>query len=316
MRKAAFVAILAVLVVVVPLAFAEIALRVIGLGEPILYEVNASYRFAPKPDQRVQRRRGSMVTIDGRGLRGSVPWETDAARHVLFVGDSVTWGGTNVDDTLTFADLVCKNLAARTGQTHVCGNAGVNGYGADNMTQRIRYGGYDDADAIVAVLISGDAIRGLTPIESGPQMIQPAPRLIGGLWEAAIQLGYQGMRFLRGQAERDDRDDLPVARESIARLADTLRAEQAKGKTVMFVLSPDRRQLGGVETPLTETVRRSMAQSGLPFLDLHETMTEARGSLDPAEPLYVDNVHLDYAGHRIYAAKIADALAAALGAGP
>ena len=157
-KKIAFYLVLGALLVS-PLILAELILRQIGLGEPVLYETNAAYRYAPRPDQRMQRRRDAWITINESGLRSTEAWRGAAGTKILFVGDSVTWSGTNIDDSGTFPERVCALIESETGEDAVCGNAGVNGYGVDNMVKRLRYGGFADADAIVAVVLPGDLKR-------------------------------------------------------------------------------------------------------------------------------------------------------------
>ena len=43
--------VIAGLLVCAPIVIAEFYLRSVGLGSPILFYANASYRFAPQPDQ-------------------------------------------------------------------------------------------------------------------------------------------------------------------------------------------------------------------------------------------------------------------------
>ena len=165
MRKTVFILVIA-LAVLSPLVAAELVARWIGLGDPIVYSTNAAYRYAPVPNQHVDRR-GASVTIGAEGLRGLEPWSGPADHHVLFVGDSVTWGGTNTDDDKTFAYLTCAELEARLARNFVCGNAGVNGYGTDNMIARLRYDPeLERADTVVVTLISVDPIRGTSDLAS------------------------------------------------------------------------------------------------------------------------------------------------------
>ena len=128
LKKAAFW-IIAALLIVTPVVLAELYLRSLGLGNPILFYANASYRFAPQPNQQQLRQRGARVTIDSKGLRSTTDWADPADAKLLFIGDSVTWGGTYIDDGELFSDGVCQRLAAATGKRYVCGNAGANQYG-------------------------------------------------------------------------------------------------------------------------------------------------------------------------------------------
>src|ERR1700683_648981 len=159
-KRTVFVA-LTVVLVCAPIGLAELYLRYVGLGDPILFYANASYRFAPLPNQQKRRLGGASVTIDSRGLRSTHDWSEPADVKILFVGDSVTWGGTYIDDADTFAEGVCQRLARATGKSVVCGNAGANEYGTDNMAERIRYKDFNDETALVVTMIGTDTTRGL-----------------------------------------------------------------------------------------------------------------------------------------------------------
>lgn len=303
-KKIAFYLVLGALLVS-PLILAELILRQIGLGEPVLYETNAAYRYAPRPDQRMQRRRDAWITINESGLRSTEAWRGAAGTKILFVGDSVTWSGTNIDDSGTFPERVCALIESETGEDAVCGNAGVNGYGVDNMVKRLRYGGFADADAIVAVVLPGDLKRAEASFQGGPWMTRPPPGPFPALWELATHIGYNIMNGLRGAVHRDDRFDIPVGRESMNDLIGVLRRATAAGKTVLLVLSPYEMELAGEAYRLTPVADTAMKHSGLPYLDMRPAMRKAAEETAEVDgPLYVDGVHLDYRGHEIYGREI------------
>ena len=57
-------------------------------------------------------------------------------KKIVFFGDSVTYGGSYIDDTKTFVHISCedfKNIKI------ICGNAGVNAYGIHNIVYRSKY---------------------------------------------------------------------------------------------------------------------------------------------------------------------------------
>jgi hypothetical protein len=176
--------IILVVLVCAPVALAELFLRSAGLGYPILFYTNASYRFAPQPNQRQLRQKGAKVTIDSKGLRAVKDWTSPADGKLLFVGDSVTWGGTYIDDEDTFAAGVCERLGRTTGKTFVCGNAGANQYGTDNMAERIRCKDIDDETALIVTLISGDTVRGLRDADGSFFFTAPPPGPLRAVWEA------------------------------------------------------------------------------------------------------------------------------------
>jgi lysophospholipase L1-like esterase len=304
-KRTVFVA-LTVVLVCAPIGLAELYLRYVGLGDPILFYANASYRFAPLPNQQKRRLGGASVTIDSRGLRSTHDWSEPADVKILFVGDSVTWGGTYIDDADTFAEGVCQRLARATGKSVVCGNAGANEYGTDNMAERIRYKDFNDETALVVTMIGTDTTRGLVDAQGRFFQTERPPPPFRALWEAAAFLTWRSYRFLRPISYRPT-DDLRVAKRSLQNLFGAIRETQRPGRSVLLVLSPSQAELGGHETVLTKNVQEVLEHSGLELLDLHGPVTAALTG-----DFYYDGTHLDVRGHRFYANQIAARLAPAL----
>ena len=53
---------------------------------------------------------------------------------IIFIGDSITYGGSYIDDEKIFSFLVCLKM-----KYYLCGNAGVNAYSIINMVMRSRH---------------------------------------------------------------------------------------------------------------------------------------------------------------------------------
>jgi len=261
------------MLIVTPIVLAELYLRSIGLGNPILFYANASYRFAPQPNQQHLRRLGAKVTIDSKGLRSTTDWSDPANAKLLFVGDSVTWGGTYIDDRDLFSDGVCRRLAEATGKRYACGNAGANEYGTDNMAERIRYKNVGDESVLVVTLIAQDTIRGLVGAEGRYFFMQRPPPPFRALWESMTFLTWEFYKALRTESYRSD-DDLRVAERSLENLFSAIRETQRPGRKVLIVLSPVREELGGHESTLTKHVRSMLARSEFDWLDLHTLYAE------------------------------------------
>jgi lysophospholipase L1-like esterase len=304
------------IVLLVPVSVAELGFRWLGAGNPVIYYVNTSYRYAPAPGQHVARRDGATVTIDSAGLRGTREWTAAADLHILFVGDSVTWAGTGIDDHEMFTTLTCAKLTKSLKRDALCGNAGVPGYGVENMTARLAFDhAVDHADVLVVTLLTVDTIRGLNDLQRTPFYSRRPYGPLKGLWEAtgflmalgAKQLIHPDVADAYGppNERHDGESDLRVASDSTGRLIRRLQAEAAKGRRVLLVFSPEAAELDENEKlPLTQHVRRIIASSGLPYLDLTATVKAAYGN-----DFYVDGVHLDRRGHEVYAEAIANKLA-------
>lgn len=287
-----------------PITAAEIFLRSVGLGDPILFYTNQTYRMAPQPDQKTERLKGAKVTIDSKGLRSERDWTSPADAKILFIGDSITWGGTYIDDKDTFAQRVCARLEAVTNKTFVCGNAGVNGYGTDNMAERVRHKNVDDETILVVTLISHDALRGMADITRGFFYTRQPPKPFKAVWEAAGYVIWRVSGYLfpirgpnRGKPERQ------VAEQSLEGLFSAIRETDRHGRQVLFVLSPFKPELAGPESNLTKQVRAILQRSGFDFIDFHSEYDAAL-----SDGFFYDDAHLDVLGHKFYAERIAERL--------
>ena len=88
----------------------ELYLSKVGLGDPIRYDSNYIYGYAPKENQSKSRIRGAKVTINDVGLRTIYKWKNNSKNKIIFFGDSITYGGSYIDDSKTFTHLVCEKL--------------------------------------------------------------------------------------------------------------------------------------------------------------------------------------------------------------
>jgi hypothetical protein len=291
-------------ILALPVIATEIYLRWIGLGNPLLYYTNASYRYALQPNQHELRREGAHVTIDSAGLRGVPDWSAPADAKILFIGDSITYGGSYVDDKDTFAHQTCVHLAAALKHRFTCGNAGVNGYGTDNMAERIRYKPFNDEAAVVVTLEAEDSIRGLADLRSNYFFTRSPPGPFKALSEAATFLAWNIFNIMRpyGLSYHRD-DDFRVSKRSLENLYSALRETYGADRKVLIVLSPFRFHLNGHETEFVHAVQASLGQSGFDVLDMHGPVSKA-----VTADFYSDDVHLDVVGNHFYGEQIANRL--------
>lgn len=301
---------MALLLAATPLVVAELYLRSIGAGDPILYYTNSSYRYALKPNQKNLGQRGAMTTIDSKGLRGVRDWTTPADGKILFIGASATWGGTYVDDKDLYSSVVCTRLDKALGRNFTCGNAGVNSYGVDNMAERIRYKDFADESAIVVTIAPFNAVRGLNDLGTTPYYTVPPPGPFKALWESVALLVWQ-LQHTR-EVVYDRSHDLRVAERSLGNLFAALRETDRPDRKVLIVLIPMRDQLHGKEDQLnnapsflTKRVRAVLQGSHYDLLDLSQPFSAAP---NPDALYYADGGHLEVAGHQLVGTLIADRL--------
>jgi len=128
----------------------EVFLRLTGFGNPIIYsKTNAN--FYPKSNQITTRYKGSKIKINNLGMRSNFNWQNfDKKEKILIFGDSVSYGGSYIDNKELFSELLCKKYF----KEFLCGNLGVNGYNLDNIFLRIKDFDKKYYDNVVVVVSS------------------------------------------------------------------------------------------------------------------------------------------------------------------
>jgi hypothetical protein len=308
LRLAGSLALLAVSIAV-PLVVAELVLRWKGLGDPQIYTTNLTDRYELAPNQDVARFGGSRVKVDSVGLRSVRDWSLAADRKILFLGDSVTYGGAYIDTAALFSERTCVHLGLPGSST--CGNGGVNAYGTDNMAARVLYKPFHDESAVVVTLIGPDTTRGLVVVQSLPYFTRkpfgPFPALVE-LFAYSVDWWRSRVRFNGPYEEPMSRDhEMEVAGASLDGLFEALRARRSQGVAVLVVFSPIRTSLQNGLEPIEAFVLGRLVASGLDHIDMTAVLKGA-----DLEAIYHDKVHLDPPGHDLYGRHIAERLATML----
>mgnify|MGYP001558315659 CR=1 FL=1 len=97
--------------VLILLAVAEFSLRLVfGLGNPVLYCSSPLFGYRLQPNQFVHRR-GAEIRVNNLGVRADRDWDEQIENKILFLGNSVTYGGTYISPHIKsikflFADVL------------------------------------------------------------------------------------------------------------------------------------------------------------------------------------------------------------------
>ena len=120
------------MLLIMVILFFEVSLRYLGFGNPVLY-INELGNYYIKPNQDIRRFKGSMVKINHLGMRTNYLWKnTINYKKIIFFGDSVTFGGSYIDNKDLFSEKFCLKI-----KKSICGNYGVNGFKIDNLNFQI-----------------------------------------------------------------------------------------------------------------------------------------------------------------------------------
>ncbi len=300
---------LATVVLTIGLISTEIALRMIGLGDPVLYAVHPDYGYRPRPNQLVHRFGGAIVRLNNLGIRANENWDT-AAKKVLFVGDSVTYGGSYVSN----GDLFALRAVSK-GHGWVGGSVGVNAWGIENMHGLIVRHAFLPARVYVTVLIETDFYRDFS---ERPDFFWTAKPFLA-LYEIIPHVVAQVKALLHremppasaktaAEAQKTSRDTVQRAVNRLTELDAFLRA---RGFQHLIYLSPSRANLEH-NTPPDPLVARTLDRASIRVQRLQNRL-ESKG-LDAAgiASLYHDGVHLSRRGHQVWASVMKSDVEAAI----
>ncbi|MDA9369935.1 hypothetical protein N9R39_03875 [Amylibacter sp.] len=277
----------------------------LGLGEPIVYDSHALWGYSPRENRRYIRFNSDVVTINNVGARGLEEWRKDGA-NILFLGDSVTYGGSYIDDSQTFSSLTCANIPNWS-----CHNAGVNAYGILNMVARSRYDlRINEAPFRVFTFISGDFDRGLQNADTAHFILRDAPNYLNGLWEVMnfVASRVNPKQWFGKQSDIQDAETLREAQMVNRQFAldifmNELERLKSIGYSFLIVHSPD----------VDEVEDQNLINSNFVLSTLSSTFPENYLSLiDPIRLhfendknlIYKDSVHFEELGHRIASESI------------
>src|SRR5262245_19113408 len=92
----------------------ELSLRILHVGQVVEYVRDERWGYLMKPSQDVSSY-GHSVHINSMGLRGPEPGDEKHGNpmRILFIGDSVTFGGTRIREEELFVRQVEKRLTAK-----------------------------------------------------------------------------------------------------------------------------------------------------------------------------------------------------------
>jgi hypothetical protein len=147
----------AVVGVVLLLILLEVGLRVIGLGNPVVYSHDPDSGYLPTPNQNLHRffHLNYVNAFSMRSADISARKPTGVYR-VMFIGDSVTYGTTFVDQADIFTSILQRDLPALLHRPVEVLNASAGAWAPGNEEGYLRSHGIYDADLVVFVLNTGD----------------------------------------------------------------------------------------------------------------------------------------------------------------
>jgi hypothetical protein len=294
---------------------AELILRAMGFGNPIVYRIDPRVGYYPAPNQDVHRY-GGNIHINAFGMRSrNVPVQKPAHTfRILMLGDSTLYGGSYLDQSQIYAarleGLLNQKpsvLPGAPGQVEVlC--MGVNGWGPQHELAYVKEFGLFDADLVMVMGPPADAYRPRYGIEQFPFFAEGHRPIF------ALQELWEHVRWEYEQ--RFTTTHLTVYGSS--RPQDVLALGVTAWHEITWMAREQNTQVDFEFLPNEDEARQGRASEWTqPILDAMRTPLARMGAFDAypvsffrsnlgVPKLYHDGAHLDTFGHKIYAGYLRD----------
>lgn len=291
--------ILVIFVVLLPIFLTEMYLKSIGLGDPIRYTANAVYGYSPTESQTKIRFKKSKIQINESGLRMDVNWKNNKRKKILFFGDSVTYGGSYIDDKEIFTYRAChaKILRAYAGDLDkfnnnlLCGNAGVNSYGIFNIVFRSRYDErIQDAEIIIFILVGDDFYRGLQKADTAHFYLNNKKFPFPAVTEAInfIATKYDINNYIAKSLNYESNNKKELVSESINLLQSEIMRLENTNKKVFLFYSPTIDKDGKINLESEYVYGELKRKINKNIISLYKILSKE---------MFVDSVHYNKLGH-------------------
>ena len=295
-----FFLIFTTLILLVSTTITELYLKHIGLGDPVRYDSDYIYGFAPKENQKKIRFDGSLVSINDVGLRTHINWKNNSKKKIVFLGDSITYGGSYIDDKKLFSNLVCEKI-----NSYICGNAGVNAYSIINMVMRSRYDErFNESEKYIFTVAPGDFYREYIGANSLHFYLNKKEFFLPAITEALSFIGtrYDINRYLskHNDTNKENVHKKELINFSIELLHQEIKRLKYENKEVFVFYTVEKDDKDSLKKTNKYILNKIKNLNLKNFYNLNKTLNDNK--------YFYDSVHYNELGHRKVAEKIISVL--------
>jgi lysophospholipase L1-like esterase len=296
-------AVIAVLLIALACVSEGLLRFVLGLGNPALIAPDAACGYILKPDQKLYRF-FVHTHINHYGMRSEeVPsMRTSGTMRLLFVGDSITYGTSHVDQQQIFTEVLHRDLPAIVHHPVEVLNVSASAWAIDNELSYVQSRGIFQSDLVLLVLNDGNVTQPrATMAEVGDDF--PHERPASAL--AELYARFIKPRLLHMVSHKDAGDAVGANADStiqknLADLDAFNKLVTGAGARLVIVYTPFRHDIPQLSVR-SQTILHAWASShSIPIFDL--TSAELPYS---SKQITIDNgVHFNAEGHMIVARGI------------
>lgn len=278
-----------ILLFIIFLKFTDIIFKkFLGLGNPLIYQHSKIFGYDIEPNQKVKRR-GKTISINENGMRNLRDWKKKYDKKILFLGDSVTFGGSLINDEDTFVLKTCKKFQDIKA---ICGNFAVNGFGIESISKKIEYKNFSDEDLLVIVFIGNDFERGLNHIGIQPYFSKKISNFYPALTELILIVIDKFRNKLRYNFGNLSETNETYKNYQLQEINNLKKIITNNNKNYLIFYSPEYSEFE--DNKKYFYTKEIMSNEFENFIDLTDDLKKYK------EKIYFDNVHLNKFGHEVY----------------
>jgi GDSL-like lipase/acylhydrolase family protein len=292
------------ILVFVCFVLAEVSLRaILGLGNPVLITPDAACNFVLKPNQNIYRFFAhTRVNRDSMRSDDFAPNRPQGTLRLMFLGDSLTYGTSRVDQKQIFAEILHRDLPSIVHRPVEVLNASAGAWAPSNELSYLRSRGIFNADIVLWVVNDGDVGQPRATIgEVGDDLPQRRPALaLGELWSRYLRLQLMHIMSRQDAGDSVVHNAAATIQQNLAVFDEGNALVQSHGARLVMIYLPFRADVPQASASSQTILRDWASKNHVPMLDL--TSTE---QAYPASEISLDHgVHFNAKGNAIVANAI------------
>lgn len=270
------------------------AYHFMGLGNPVVYQSHPLFGYRPIPNQHLHRFYGKSLDFNNLGLRADSDWDHNPSEKLLFLGDSVTYGGSYISNAELFSTLVGKEKSI------VVGNAGVNAWGVENVYALIVQTEFLPAAHYISIFPEGDFVRGLNRLGGQPFWPRKPRCALEELYQYYLYK-LTNYKYNQPSMPLSKVEEQKVIQQAVQHLKEMDVLLHQKGFRHQIFITPTKQQALGLEPK--DPILLDLLTQCLNVVYLVDLLDK---NTSPAtiESWYTDNIHLSPLGHIEWAKQL------------
>ncbi len=295
---------------IISFVFIELSLRLFGFNKLTIYYSSNYYGYYHEPNQQFSSRFDKLISLDNLGNRNPKDFNINNS-DLFFLGDSVTYGGSIVNNQETFSFLISEKFQKKYL------NIAANGWGIPNILNFIDFHDlYKENSTYVLTCILDCFTRNLRKSEQNLFFKKKDKLALVSFYKLIIfklnERNYSSnKKGVEGNINFIRQDNKKTIISSVEKLSEFNQKLKKINSRLIFVYSPNLNYLKYLlsnDDSLYFTERNNLLNyiedRDIEIIDIQKYFDEK--TLNNFKRFYSDNVHLSTKGHYLYYEILSD----------